>query len=209
MAKFSIFRKIDETISTKILEFQESSEHIKFSNAYASWDEKYQELTKLTLLLISTLLPFVICLIFLFSNLSQKDDLMVRENLMQVANEIINKRSKLNNESQLILGRNSLKSESEFQSKISTLFSSSSIDMNTIKIKNFEYDELNDSISIIKSDLQFEKLTSEQFYAAINTLIVKEKMKLESISMSKSQSDNLLRGTMSLNYSSKIASRDE
>ena len=177
MIKFELFKIIDEAIFEKLDYLQNHPRYIRMTDAYSNLEENIQDLIKAALMLIVTIVPILISMIFISSNSSLKEKLIAKEQIMDVANELIQKRSLVTSQGRKILGPTYVDSEGSLKNKISSLLSMSSIEMSKVNINNI--------------------------FAAFNSLTARGKMRIDEVSIRKSESDNLLDGMMTLIYYSK------
>lgn len=203
MKHLELSKKIDTFVFEKIDELQNQPEYQKIADSYSNLDENIQELIKTGLMALITVIPLIIFLYILNSNSSLKKEFTTKENVINVANELIQKKSIITNKERKILGTSFINSESALKNKITSLFSMSSIDTTKIKINNFNSEELDDFITKVKSDIKFRDITSQELYAMLNTMTARGKMRVEEVSIRKSSSDNLLDGMLTIHYYSK------
>lgn len=198
-----IFKKIDIYVFQKIDEVQNHPEYQKIADTYANLEENIQELVKASLMIILTLIPAIIFFIFLNSNSSLKNDLTTREEIIKVANELIQKKAIITKKERNILGNSYIGAEAALKNKITSILSMSSIDTSKIKINNFDIEELDGFITKVKSDIGFRDLTSQDIFAIMNSMATRGKMRIDEVSIRKSSTDNLLDGMMTIYYYSK------
>lgn len=203
MIKFELFKIIDEAIFEKLDYLQNHPRYIRMTDAYSNLEENIQDLIKAALMLIVTIVPILISMIFISSNSSLKEKLIAKEQIMDVANELIQKRSLVTSQGRKILGPTYVDSEGSLKNKISSLLSMSSIEMSKVNINNFDSEELDGYITKVKADVGFKDLSSQDIFAAFNSLTARGKMRIDEVSIRKSESDNLLDGMMTLIYYSK------
>ena len=205
MAKIEIFQKVDAFVFQKIDELQNHPEYQKVADAYSNLEENVQELIKAALMILLTIIPLIIFLIFLSSNSSLKQDFAVKEEIIQVANELIQKKAIMTSEERKILGSSYINGEGALKNKITSLLSMSSIDTSKIKINNFDSQELDGFITKVKSDIGFRDLSSQDIFAIFNSITARGKMRVDEVSIRKSSNDNLLDGMLTVLYYSKEA----
>ena len=156
-------------------------------------------------MILLTIIPLIIFLIFLSSNSSLKQDFAVKEEIIQVANELIQKKAIMTSEERKILGSSYINGEGALKNKITSLLSMSSIDTSKIKINNFDSQELDGFITKVKSDIGFRDLSSQDIFAIFNSITARGKMRVDEVSIRKSSNDNLLDGMLTVLYYSKEA----
>lgn len=203
MTKLEIFKKLDTFVFQKIDELQNQADYQKIADAYSNLEENIQELIKAGLMISLTLIPLFIFMAFLSSNSSLKGDLSTKEEIINVANELIQKKAIMNSEERKILGSSYIDSEGALKNKVTSLLSMSSVDTNKIKINNFDSQELDGLITKVQSDIGFKDLTSQDIFAIMNTITARGKMRIDEVSIRKSTTDSLLDGMMTILYYSK------
>lgn len=205
MAKIEIFKRIDAFVFQKIDELQNHPEYQKVADTYSNLEENVQEIIKASLMILLTVIPLVVFLIFLSSNSSLKQDFAVKEDIINVANELIQKKAIITSEERKILGSSFINGEAALKNKITSLLSMSSVDTTKIKINNFDSQEVDGSITRVKSDIGFRDLSSQEIFAIFNSVTARGKMRVDEVSIRKSSSDNLLDGMLTVMYYSKEA----
>lgn len=203
MAKLEVFKKIDEFLFMKIDELQNNPEYQKIADSYSNLEENVQEFIKVSLMLLVTLIPLLVFWIFFSSNSSLKEDLHTREQVIQVSNELIQKKAIMTAQERKILGSSFVDSAGALKNKITSTISMSSIDTSKIKIQNFDSQELDGFIIKVKSDISFKDLSSQDIFAILNSLTTRGKMRVDEISVRKSAGDGLLDGMLTVLYYSK------
>lgn len=203
MAKLEVFKKIDEFLFMKIDELQNNPEYQKIADSYSNLEENVQEFIKVSLMLLVTLIPLLVFWIFFSSNSSLKGDLHIREQVIQVSNELIQKKAIMTAQEKKILGSSYVDSAAALKNKITSTISMSSIDTSKIRIQNFDSQELDGFITKVKSDISFKDLSSQDIFAILNSLTTRGKMRVDEISVRKSAGDGLLDGMLTVLYYSK------
>jgi hypothetical protein len=203
MAKLEVFKKIDEFLFMKIDELQNNPEYQKIADTYSNLEENVQEFIKVSLMLLVTLIPLLVFWIFFSSNSSLKKDLHTREQVIQVSNELIQKKAIMTAQERKILGSSYVDSAGALKNKITSTISMSSIDTSKIRIQNFDSQELDGFITKVKSDISFKDLSSQDIFAILNSLTTRGKMRVDEISVRKSAGDGLLDGMLTVLYYSK------
>lgn len=203
MAKLEVFKKIDEFLFMKIDELQNNPEYQKIADSYSNLEENVQEFIKVSLMLLVTLIPLLVFWIFFSSNSSLKEDLHTREQVIQVSNELIQKKAIMTAQERKILGSSYVDSAGALKNKITSTISMSSIDTSKIRIQNFDSQELDGFITKVKSDISFKDLSSQDIFAILNSLTTRGKMRVDEISVRKSAGDGLLDGMLTVLYYSK------
>lgn len=203
MAKIEIFKKIDAFVFQKIDELQSHPDYQKVADTYSNLEENIQELVKAALMILLTIIPLIIFLVFLSSNSSLKHDFAIKEQIIHEANELIQKKAIMTSEERKILGSGYINGEGALKNKITSLLSMSSIDTSKIKINNFDSQELDGFITKVKSDIGFRDLSSQEIFAIFNSVTARGKMRVDEVSIRKSSNDNLLDGMLTVIYYSK------
>lgn len=202
MAKLQVFKSFDKAIFNKLDQLQQQPQYTKITDSYASAEDNIQEIIKAALMLIVTVIPLIF-LLFFANNSSLTSELETKENMMITANELIQIKQTINREEKNILGSTFIDSENAFKNKVSSILSLSAIDTEKVKVFNFSSDELDSGIVKSSADIDFKEFSSNDLYAALDTLVSKGKLRIDEVSIKKSQNTNLLSGVVTLIYFSK------
>lgn len=202
MKKFEILKTIDEASLKKLDEVQDTALK-KVMDAYGSAEEKYQELVKAGLAVLLVALPVLIIGLFAMSNSGLKDELQLKEEIIQMASSYIEDHGRIRTAEKKILGNNLVTDQGQLQNKITAAVNSAGVDSTKMQISNFDMLELDGNIVQTKIDVKFSELSNDHLFNLLAGLINKERIKVETLTVNKNQANNLLDGLMVLYYFSK------
>lgn len=208
MKKLLIMKKIDTFIFEKIEQFQTTNEYQKISEGYSSLEESAQEAIKVILMILTILLPLSFILIFSSLNGKASKELSQKEEIIDLANELIKKQSLITLEERKILASKYVDSESALKNDISSSISMIGIDSSKVQISNFDTEELDGLITKVKADLSFKGFSNQELFSMTNSLVAKLKIKVDEININKKESSNSLEGVMTIIYYSKDNTTD-
>lgn len=200
MKKIEIMKPIDDFVISKIEELSNHPEVTKVLDQYANLDEKVQDIVKNLLVLAIILIPTLFILLLWSLNSGLKDELAIKKETLNIAQEIIAKQSKVGTLKRRYFNTTAVKSQTELQTKISGALSSSGIDSSKINLGG--YQENLEGADIVESrvDLKFSKFSNDELFNLLGALNVRLKAKIEEISIKKSTNDNLLEGIVHMIY---------
>ena len=209
MRALEIMKKIDSTFFKKIDDLLLRPEVQKITDAYSQLEEKYQDVIKLIMAFSLIVVPVAIVGTFSLINSSLREELQMKEEIIQSANEIIQKESFLKREQKMILGNTTIETQEKLRQKVSNQMSQLGIDISKINVSNFESVDLNANIIQAQMDVKFDGLTNNQIFSALSSLVQKEKMRIDSFTVNKNTSTNLLDGIFTIYYFSKFIDENE
>ena len=203
MKNLEILKKIDNFIFSKLDQFQDHPEYQKFNDAYGALEERVQEIIKAGLAITIIIFPLLIIMIFSLSNSSLKEELRMKEEIITMSHELIQEQALIKNAENTILGRQMVDSQSALQDKITAVVNQSGLDANNIQVSKFSLNDLKGNIIETKINVKYTSLSNDNLFNFINTLVAREKVKVETLVINKNQASNLLDGMLILYYFSK------
>src|SRR5690554_5196666 len=162
MAKLDIMKSLDKTLFQKLDELRNHREVQKALDAYAALDEKPQELVKILMAAALILVPFMTISIFYGMNSSLKGDLEAKKDLLNMSQDIIAKRSTVEQAKGAHLGATPARTMNEMQNLISRAIAMAGIDSSKISVSNFDHIEQEGLISQSLIDLKFTGLSNDE-----------------------------------------------
>lgn len=202
MSKFSIMKPIDKAIIENVEKITATNEYQKMLDTYNSWDDKIQSAFKGGLIFLVVFIPLVLILIFVSINSAAKERLKIVEDIIATGNSIISSSAEVRSISNRYFGR-PISSKSAFERELVNSLPSEGIDSAKILIGDFTVDEI-DGVNELRAELKFSELSSENLFGLFNILALRQKMKMEEISIKKNSETNLLEGTVSVLHFSPI-----
>jgi len=208
MKKLLIIKRIDLFIFEKIEQFQTTSEYQKISEAYSSLEESAQETIKVILMILTIVLPLFFILIFSSLNRQANKELSQKEEIIELANELIKKQALITLEERKILASKYIDSESSLRNDISNTINMMGIDSSKVQVSNFNTEELDGLITKAKAELSFRGFSNQDLFSMTNSLVAKLKIKIDEININKKESSNSLEGILTIIYYSKDNTTD-
>lgn len=200
-SKFAIMKSLDQFVFDQVSNLKETPSLQKLFEKYNILEEPEQKKVNFALMAFSLIVPFsFIFMFFLFLN-SSKNELQLKEEIIQKASEIIAKKKQMDIYTRSVFG-NELNSEASFKNKVTTLLSNQGIDTSKVQITDFLSTD-NYGITNANAKLVFNALSDKSLFKIIKALFVIEKFKVESINISKNKENNLLDGNFNISYFSK------
>ena len=203
MKKIKILKNIDFFLFKQADALIENSEFNKISEAYSSQEDKVQEIIKVILMVLSIGIPLLIIFIFFNINSAKRSQIQIKEDLIETANLLIQKKSLLTSEERRTLSAKYLDSQKGLKSTIKSSLSLISIESTKVQVSDFQSEDLEGLITKLSAKLSFKGLTSEGIMAFFNNLNAKLRIKMDEISIRKNEATNSLDGVMTIHYYSK------
>ena len=203
MKKIKILKNIDFFLFKQADALIENSEFNKISEDYSSQEDKVQEIIKVILMVLSIGIPLLIIFIFFNINSAKRSQIQIKEDLIETANLLIQKKSLLTSEERRTLSAKYLDSQKGLKSTIKSSLSLISIESTKVQVSDFQSEDLEGLITKLSAKLSFKGLTSEGIMAFFNNLNAKLRIKMDEISIRKNEATNSLDGVMTIHYYSK------
>jgi hypothetical protein len=194
-ASSSFFKRIDKELFERLDKFKQTPAYNNIQDFYNGLDEEQQKLFKATIIGLIFLIPVLFLIVVSWSNSSLKANLDHRVAMIQKANEIIGKRQSLRSIAPDVLASNPIDGESMMTSRLSTLLSSTGIDLSKIQVKNYEGNMTSETIMRSEADFQFNNISTDELVNIFTTMIQREKFRVESLEITRNADTNLLQGT--------------
>lgn len=196
----SIVKKIDQ-------QFFNLASKIKASNAYQnylaqleSFSDDQQRSINQTISIVIISIPLIICLVLFFQVISTKEQINTYLDLTKRSDDLININNQISLQSRNIINAKNLIDKTAFESELRSLLNGSGIKLENIQLTTFTTSNVMNSVSRGDVTINFNELTSSQFYSLLNNLTNKEKIKIVNIDVKKNIEKNLLQGSLTLVY---------
>lgn len=208
MAKmFSPLKAIDNVVLEQVEVFKDSQAAQKLMEKYNILEDHQQKYVNFGLMIATIGIPLILCFVFFLISLSAQSELDKKEEIIESASRIIAKKNQMNSYTNKVFGFD-LSSNSAFKSKINTLLNAAQIDTSKIQITDFDSFETS-GINNASATLKFTGLSDKNFFAAIRKMFIQEKFKVTELVINKNKSSNLLDGSFSVIYYSKVSGKSE
>ena len=175
--KINIMKNLDSFLFKQADTLVASAEFNKVSEAYSSQEDKVQEIIKVILMILTVGVPTIIVIVFLGLNNSKRNQIEVKEELIETANLLIQQRSLLSSEERRTLSSKYIDSQKALRSTINSSLNLISIESTKVQISDFQSDDLEGLITKASAKVSFKGLTSEglmAFFNNLNTSLSKE-----------------------------------
>lgn len=192
--KNAIFKRVDTEIFHRIDKFKENPQYQSFLDFYTGLEDEQQKIFKIATLALLFILPLLLLSFLFFQNLNLKADFNKRVEIYSKANEILSKNQGVRQVSSNILSQNPIDSSEMVISKISNSLAPLGVDLNKIRVANFESNEISSSIISSQAEFSFTNMSVNELMDTFIGLIRREKFRIESLKINRNDSTSLLSG---------------
>ena len=192
-ARVPFFKKIDRSIFDSIDKFKLTPGHNNLQDFYNSLDEDQQKFFKALVLVLILFIPALLTGFIWWKNNSLKVDLQMRMDLISKASEIIGQKQGLGEVGPNLLSSGPIDGESMMSSRLSSLLSSSGIDLSKIQVSNTT-NETTGSIVRAEADFKFSNMSTEELINLFSNMILREKFRIQQVQIQRNADTNLLNG---------------
>ncbi len=192
---YTLFKKSDLFLFNKVDELKKKPDYAKVQEFIGKIDDEFKEVAKIIATAAFLLLPFIFLFIFFLHNMGLHEDIAIRKEFINLANEIIASHKQIGSSSQRIISTSPIEGQGGFNSRISNILSSSGTDIEKIQVSNFLSEDIAGNIIRSEGDFRFTAMTTEELANLFIALVTREKMKVSTISVRKNMKTNLLNGT--------------
>src|SRR3989338_1970298 len=176
MAK-KFFEAIDSTLFTQIDRFKKAPEYVKFQENFNIMNENVQGLIKILSLVFVAFLPLSLFLILYLGNLSMRNEVAVKNQVISLSNSILDKSTLTEAESKKILSRSIVDNQSALTKKLTSASQALGVDLAKFQISNFESSELSGNIIQATANIKFNSLSNDQLFGFIQNLVSTDRLK--------------------------------
>jgi hypothetical protein len=194
-ASLSFFKRIDKDVFERLDKFKLSPAYNNIQDFYNGLDEEQQKVFKAGIIGLIFFLPIFCLGILYWSNSSLRSNLENRISIIQKANEIIGKRQSLRTIAPDVLASNPIDGQSMMTSRLSTILSSSGVDLSKIQVNNYEGNMASETVMRSEADFQFNNISTDELMNIFTSMIQMEKFRIESVQIKRNADTNLLQGT--------------
>jgi hypothetical protein len=193
-ASTSIFKRVDKDIFERLDKFKLSPAYNNIQDFYNGLDEEQQKVFKAAIAGLIFFLPLLLLGLLYWSNASLRTNLENRMMIIQKANEIIGKRQSLRNIAPDVLASNPIDGQSMMTSRLSTILSSSGVDLSKIQVINYEGNMASETVMRSEADFKFTNISTDELMNIFTAMIQMEKFRIESVEIKRNADTNLLQG---------------
>jgi hypothetical protein len=207
--KLPLFRRIDQGIFERIDKFKQTPNYTPIQDFYNSLEEEQQKLFKGLVILGIFLLPLLAIGAVWWQNKNFREDLALRRALISKANEIIGQSQSLQEIMPVVFSENPIDSQSMMTSRLSSLLSSSGVDLSKIQVS--EFDSSNISSTVLKSEAKFSftNVSTDELMNILTAMLQREKFRVSAIDIKRNNDNNLLQGTFQAIHYSTFSPNEE
>ncbi|MBT4790582.1 MAG: hypothetical protein HON90_03345, partial [Halobacteriovoraceae bacterium] len=177
---FNPMEKVDQGLLTLTQSIKQSPQYQKALDQYNQLDEWQQSTVNYSLMLLTVIIPLMVCLIFFALYSKQKSYFESYDQIIVSASKIISTKSQLKKQSSKVFTLNQ-QTQSALTNKITQLLNSSGIDADNVKVTNFDLQE-SAGINEISALVHFEAFTAKNFYTLVDNLVFRNKYKIKELS---------------------------
>lgn len=198
-------KQLDEAIFVKIDELKSNPNYEKVKEGLGQIDEDLKEPLKIVSTLLFFLVPAIILFIFISINNSAKNDIKVKKDIIRYAGEILGNQEMIQKTSRGALAPSAITSFSAFNGQVGQVISSVGIDLGKVQLSDFQTDDISNTVTKSMAMVRLNEITTSQLGSIINSLVVRKRMKISTLSFKRDKKKKLITGTMTLNHFGKRA----
>ena len=207
--KIPLFRKLDQTIFEKIDSFKKTPNYNIIQDFYNSLEEEQQKIFKGLIVLLIFLLPLGFIGLFWWQNNSLRDNLVLRTSIISKANQIIGQIQALQEVTPRVFSLNPIDGQSMMTSRLSSILSSSGIDLSKIQVSNFISNQLSSTLLKSEANFSFNNVSTDELINIVMSMISREKFRVSAIDIKRNADTNMLQGQFHAIHFSQFSSQVE
>ena len=182
---FFFYRHIDEFLFKRIDKFKDSSYYLKYVEELSKFDESIQRKINQTLGYLLFSLPFLIIFILFLNNLSTKNDLSTKRDIIQLANEVQYSKDRLNAIGKNIISQFKINKMEDLQNRLQVILEEKQINLNDVQVDNFSITSPISGISQVQADIIFQNFSSNDLSSFLTGIMVESNGKISSVNINK------------------------
>lgn len=204
-----LFHKIDHLIFDKIDKFKLTPNYNPIQDFYNGLEEEQQKVFKGIVILLIFIVPTIILTTIWWQNDKLKNNLALRTSVISKANQIIGQSQGLQEITPRVFSANPIDGQSMMTSRLSSILSSTGIDLAKIQVSNFNSIKI--SSNVMKSDAKFSfnNVSTDELMNILMTMISREKFRISQIEIKRNSDTNMLQGNFQAIHYSSFSSNDE
>lgn len=209
MSNSSPMHKLDTAILKQINKLENSDSYQKASEAYSSLEDNVQRTVKIVLMILVIAVPLIFIMIFKSSNNNLVQEVNLKQDLIISANTLIKSKNEIKRASSKQLARQFVESTEEIKKIVLGMLNLAGIDSSKVKISNVDVTPEASLITKVKADVKFDGMSNDDIFNFLKNLSLKQKIRIDEISIKKNATSNLLGGVFTMYYFSKAEVLDE
>lgn len=205
-----LFKKIDQRIFEGLDKFKSSPNYNSLQDFYNGLEEEQQKLFKGIIILLIFLIPVGIMGLLNWQNSNLNKDLELRKSIITKASEIMGQGQGIQEISPRVFSMNPIDSDSMMNSRLSSIASSSGIDLSKIRIENFSSDVISSTVNKAEADFKFNNLSTDELMNLITNMIQQDKFRISNINIKRNPDTFMLSGIFhGIHYSNYSANEEQ
>jgi hypothetical protein len=193
MAKFAVFKSIDEFVFEKCRELKQTPQYVKLTEFLTEVPDDYQPHVKVSIFVLIILIPLSILGYLFYSNYSTRVKISQKKEIIQLATGIKDYGNSLKSVESKVSSNLSSSDEQGIAAKLRTYIFDKNI-TDSIFYTDTEISDLSARLSRVKTTVNFSKLNTSQFIMLVSTLSNKLKARVDSIEINKDDKTKVLAG---------------
>lgn len=198
-----LFKRIDHAIFERIDKFKQTPGYHPIQDFYNGLEEEQQKLFKGIVILSIFLLPVMAVGMMVWQNNNLRTDLSLRTQIVSKANEIIGQSQGLQEITPQVFSANPIDSQSMMSSRISSLLSSTAIDLSKVQVSDFSSESISSNAMKAEAKFAFSNVSTDELMNIFTVMISREKFRISSVEIKRNADTNMLQGQFhAIHYSS-------
>jgi hypothetical protein len=207
-SKFDFLRKIDQVIFDKVDEFKKTNAYVQIFETYATLDDEKQKISKLILLGLTVLIPFLFVFFFWLNTQKISQDLNARIKLVEVMQDLINQNNEVGGLAGTMGSSSPIESQDALSQRLASILNASGFNVSKIAINNFISQNISESLVKSEADFKFTDITTDEMVTLFLNMIQNERFKVSSVEITRSNSDNKISGIFHAIHFGQILSNE-
>ncbi|HXH76527.1 MAG TPA: hypothetical protein VNJ08_16265 [Bacteriovoracaceae bacterium] len=207
--KLPAFKKIDYAIFDRLDKYKQTPNYVNLQDFYNGLEEDQQKALKGGLILSLFLLPLLLLSFLWWKNSNLKEELEMRTQIVNRANEIIGQRQSLQAVKFNVISGSPIDSDSMMTSRLSGLLSGIGVDLGKIQVKEFNTNPASTEILKSEADFTFVNMSTDELMNTLTAMIQREKFRISDITITRNPQSNFLQGKFHAIHFSAISAAGE
>jgi len=198
-----LFNKMDVAVFAQLAKFQKSETYQKIIQRCQQLDDQQRRWVAPLSLGAIFVLPLLILLIFAFSNHRVRKDISTFEQaVVEIENFRYGQAQLASLEASFVSPR-PVNNFGEFDQYLRSVFGPLGLNMVSLKVEDFNLDQINDRISQVSADLTFSQISNADLAILLRGILGPGRMQLGDFSLERDNATQTLKGRLALRYLQK------
>lgn len=204
MKRPPLFKVLDNFLFKQVDRYTTSQAHQKIDDTLSPLSEPAQKVINHGTTLFLIILPIIISLVMIYSNhkLAASNDHLNKT--LELIEEIKQSKRQIEAMSARIISNGNLNSQAELEGKLRAL-NNKGTKVNVISFDSITSGGLNQAVSTLK----FQALTLQDLRTMIETLQMRERMKINRLTIERENSSKKLQGELEITHFSKVLNEND